>query len=196
MPFQQAFPDLPQARMLVKTQNRTFVQDPVQLRIWRQVDSIAARDDRIRVIDETLSYVELLNLKVASDCYLSLHRSEGWGFGMIEAMNLRVPVVCTGYSGNLEFCSEKTSWLVGYTEELLGEDDYIFVRKGQKWAEPDVRDAARHLRSVHADVAARERKVAAAFDNIRRNFSTEAIARRYAKRLEEILASLESARKR
>lgn len=194
--FQQAFPDEPQARLLVKTQNRTFVQDPVQLRIWRQVDAIAARDDRIRVIDETLSYDDLLKLKAASDCYLSLHRSEGWGFGMIEAMNLRVPVVCTGYSGNLEFCSEETSWLVDYTEELLGEGDYIFVRKGQKWAEPDVRDAARQLRSVYADTAIREQKIAAAYHSVRRNFSTAAIAGRYAARLDEILAGLKPENKR
>lgn len=189
--FQRAFPDVPEARLLVKTQNRGFVQDPAQLKIWRQVDAIAAQDDRILIIDETLSYKGLLNLKAACDCYLSLHRSEGWGFGMIEAMKLRIPVVCTGYSGNLEFCSEETSWLVGYTAQLLDGNDYIFVRKGQKWAEPDVQDAARKLRSVHDDVATRERKVAAAYRNVCQNFSTVAIARRYEKRLEEILASLE-----
>jgi glycosyltransferase involved in cell wall biosynthesis len=194
--FQQAFPGVPEVRLLVKTQNRNFVQDPFQLAIWRQVDAMAERDDRIRIIDETLSYEELLNLKAASDCLLSLHRSEGWGFGMIEAMNLRVPVVCTGYSGNLEFCSKDTSWLVGYTATLLDSSDYIFVRKGQKWAEPDVQDAARHLRSVYADVTVREQKVAAAYRNVRRNFSSAAIARRYAKRLKEILASLEPANSR
>jgi glycosyltransferase involved in cell wall biosynthesis len=188
--FQQAFPDVPEARLLLKTQNRNVVQDPVHHRNWQQVDAFASQDHRISIIDETLLYDDLLKLKAASDCYMSLHRSEGWGFGMIEAMNLRVPVVCTGYSGNLEFCSEETSWLVGYKEELLGEGDYIFVRKGQKWAEPDVENAARHLRSVYADVAARERKVAAAYNSIRRNFSTAAIAKRYGKRLQEILASL------
>jgi glycosyltransferase involved in cell wall biosynthesis len=189
--FQQAFPDMPEARLLLKTQNRSVVQDRVHYHTWQQVDAFASRDHRIQVIDDTLSYDDLMKLKAASDCYLSLHRSEGWGFGMIEAMNLRVPVVCTGYSGNLEFCSDETSWLVGYTEELLDEGDYIFVRKGQKWAEPDVRDAARHLRSVYADVAARERKVAAAYDNIRQNFSTAAIAKRYEKRLREIFATLD-----
>ena len=48
--------------------------------------------------DETLSYDRLLQLKHGCDCYVSLHRAEGWGFGMIEAMNLKVPVICTAYS--------------------------------------------------------------------------------------------------
>jgi len=186
--FRRAFEDVPNARLLVKTQNRDFVVDPVQHRMWAKIDAAIERDPRILLINETLSYDELVRLKAASDCYISLHRSEGWGFGMIEAMNLKVPVVCTGYSGNMDFCSEDTAWLVDYTEVTLDRDDYIFVRRGQKWADPDVDHAARQLRAVYDDPAARAAKVEAAFQNVQQNFSAKAIAKRYETRLREILA--------
>ena len=149
-----------------------------------------ARDPRVVLINETLNYDALLQLKAACDCYISLHRSEGWGFGMIEAMNLRVPVVCTGYSGNMDFCSDETAWLVDYEEVALERDDYIFVHRGQKWAEPDLSDAAANLRAVWSDPAARAAKVAAAHANVHKNFSAKAIAKRYEARLREILKDL------
>src|SRR5690606_17608964 len=110
--FRKAFPGDEPVRLIVKTQNRDNVFDPVQERIWNRVEAICARDPRIVVMNETLTYEALVKLKAGSDCYISLHRSEGWGFGMIEAMNLGVPVVCTAYSGNMDFCSDETAWLV------------------------------------------------------------------------------------
>ncbi len=185
--FTTAFAGVKDVRLVVKTQNRRKVTDPVQVAVWAEVDALIKDDARIVVLDETLSYDDLLKLKKGCDCYVSLHKSEGWGFGMIEAMNLGVPVICTAYSGNMDFCSEQTAFLVGYTETLLGPDDYIFVREGQKWAEPDIEDAARQMRSVHSDAALRHAKADAALRNVRANFSVEAIARRYETRLREIL---------
>jgi len=63
-----------------------------------------------------------------------------------------------------------------------------FVRRGQKWADPDVDHAARQLRAVYDDPAARAAKVEAAFQNVQQNFSAKAIAKRYETRLREILA--------
>ncbi|WP_371037318.1 glycosyltransferase family 4 protein [Rhodosalinus sp. FB01] len=188
--FRRAFPDDPDVRLIVKTQNRDFMAYfPNEARIWKRVDAILAEDPRILLMNETLPYDQLLELKAGSDAYVSLHRSEGWGFGMIEAMNLKVPVLCTGYSGNMEFCSEETAWLVDHEEVTLAPDDYIFVRPGQKWAEPDIADAAAKLRALRDDPAAREQKAEAAFRNVRETFSAEAVAQRYGARLREILGS-------
>lgn len=184
--FQKAFPDRDDVRLIVKTQNRNSVSDPAQVRLWRQVDAIMAQDRRIRLMNETLSYDDLLLLKKGADCYISLHKSEGWGFGMIEAMNLKVPVVVTGYSANMDFCTPETAWLVDYTITPLVPQDYIFVRKGQCWAEPDVDHAARQLRAVYDNPAERAARAEAAFRNVRDNFSSEAIARRFKARLDEI----------
>ena len=185
--FQQAFDGVPHARLIVKTQNRDNVLDPVQVQIWDRVDAIIAGDARIVVMNETLSYRDLLQLKAGSDCYISLHKSEGWGFGMIEAMNLGVPVVCTGYSGNMDFCSEDTVWLVDYDLHSLQQGEYIFVRDGSEWAEPRVDHAAAQLRACYDDPTARAAKADKARTFIRRDFSRDAIALRYGDRLRDIL---------
>ena len=109
---------------------------------------------------------------------------------MIEAMNLGVPVVATGYSGNMDFCSPDTVWLVDYKEVPLEPDDYIFVRAGQKWAEPDVDDAARQLFAVYSDVSARKTRADAAQAFVRAHFSKQAIAERYRHRLAKIMGTL------
>ena len=189
--FLKAFDAAQDVCLIVKTQNRDHIGDPAQQRIWQQVDSLLARDSRIHLLNETLSYNDLIRLKKGADAYISLHRSEGWGFGMIEAMNLGVPVICTGYSGNMEFCSDDTAWLVDYHLVELEPDDYIFVRQGQKWAEPDIADAARQMRAVREDPAERERRVQAARRHVRENFSARAIGARYEARLREILDGLQ-----
>ncbi len=185
--FQKAFEGVRNARLIVKTQNRDSVFDPVQMQLWDRVDTILSSDPRIMVMNETLSYRDLLRLKAGSDCYISLHKSEGWGFGMIEAMNLGVPVVCTAYSGNMDFCTPDTAWLVEYEENFLRPGEYIFVRKNAKWAEPSIDHAAQQLRAAYDDPAAREAKAAAAKALIHESFSAKAVAKRYGSRLREIL---------
>lgn len=185
--FGAAFPGVRDVRLVIKTQNRHKVSDPGQTAIWQEVDAIVARDSRIILIDETLQYDELLRLKKGSDTYLSLHRSEGWGFGMIEAMNLGVPVLATGYSGNMDFCAPDTCWLVDYSLTEVGPKEYIFVRPGQHWADPDIEDAARQMRALYGSPQERAARTARAAERVRREFSHDAIAARYAARLKQIL---------
>lgn len=87
-----------------------------------------------------------------SDCFVSLHRSEGFGLGMATAMAAGRPVIATGYSGNLEFMDEQSALLVPY--ELVpvgpGRDPYP---AGAVWAEPDLDVAALHLRALFDDPA-------------------------------------------
>ncbi|WP_375282310.1 hypothetical protein, partial [Pseudooctadecabacter sp.] len=96
----------------------------------------------------------------------------------------------TGYSGNMDFCSPDTCWLVDYDLVELGPHDYIFVREGQHWAEPDLKDTVRALREVFADPTERARRVAAAHDKINREFSTNPIAKRYGNRINEIQSKI------
>ncbi|UWR24423.1 glycosyltransferase [Sulfitobacter sp. S190] len=189
--FQKAFDGVAQARLVVKTQNRDNVFDPVQVQLWDRVEAIIANDPRIVVMNETLSYRNLLRLKAGSDCYISLHKSEGWGFGMIEAMALGVPVLATAYSGNMDFCTEDTTWLVDYEIVDLKQGDYIFVRPGAQWAEPSVAHAATQMRAAFDNPDLRKSKADAALSHIRKNFSREAIAQRYGDRLNEILKDVD-----
>lgn len=187
--FLRAFDGVAQARLIIKTQNRDAVFDPVQIALWKQVHALVQSDPRITLVNETMQYADLLQMKAGVDCYLSLHRSEGWGFGMIEAMNLGVPVVCTGYSGNMDFCTADTAWLVDYTMTGLAPGDYIFVRPGAVWADPDPAHAAAQIRAAYDNPAERHRRAAAAQAFVRANFSQAAIARRYGARLAQILAA-------
>ena len=84
------------------------------------------------------------------DCYVSLHRSEGLGLTMAEAMALGKPVIATGYSGNLQFMTEANSFLVPWTPTSIptGCEPYP---PGGTWAEPDLEAAARLMRTVLED---------------------------------------------
>lgn len=101
----------------------------------------------VLVIDRYFDTKEQAAMMAAADCYVSLHRSEGFGLTMAEAMALGKPVIATGYSGNLEFMDDSTAYLVRweYGEVPQGREPY---RAGARWAEPDVSDAARLIRFV------------------------------------------------
>lgn len=184
--FQMAFPSSRDVTLLIKTQNRFKVDDVYQQRLWAQISACCAQDFRIIMLNETLSYAELLNLKSLCDCYVSLHRSEGWGFGMLEAMQLGLPVIATRYSGNLEFCNTDTCYLVDYDLVEPRPEEYIFVERGSQWAEPRIESAIECMRSVVAD-RAKARAIGKSGQNFVENrFSVSAIANRYQNRLKEI----------
>ncbi|MDB3936091.1 glycosyltransferase [Granulosicoccus sp.] len=185
--FKQAFNNGESVTLVLKTQNRDYVADSQQLRIWRSIESLVSNDQRIKLVNETMQYTDVLKLKKGADCYVSLHRSEGWGFGMIEAMNLETPVICTAYSGNLDFCSAETCWLVDYKVTFLGDWDYIFVRPGQKWAEPSIEHAASCMYEMHTNPQLSRKKCENAAEFISENYSVDAIGSRYGDRIREIL---------
>jgi glycosyltransferase involved in cell wall biosynthesis len=145
-------------------------------------------DPRIVLVNETLSYAETLALKYGCDAYVSLHRSEGWGFGLIEAMAMGVAVVATAYSGNMEFCTPETAFLVDYKLTPVRAGDYAYGGEGQVWAEPLLPSAVAALRLVVSDVAERKRRGVAAAQHVRLNFGLDAVAKRYQARLDELLA--------
>lgn len=118
--------------------------------------AVAGRPD-IRIVDRYYSARERDALVQLCDCYVSLHRSEGLGLTMAEAMAVGKPVIATGYSGNLHFMTPDNSFLVDYVKVPVprGCDPYPTTAS---WAEPDLDDAARLMRQVYerpAEAAAR-----------------------------------------
>jgi glycosyltransferase involved in cell wall biosynthesis len=132
-----------------------------------------------------LPYADLLTLKASCDCYVSLHRSEGWGFGALEAMQLGLPVIATAFSGNLEFCTPETAYNVPYRPVYLKPNDYIFVQPGDFWAEPDEAAAAAMMQAVVDDPEAAKAKGAAGKAFVGEYFSQKAVGIRYQARLAE-----------
>jgi glycosyltransferase involved in cell wall biosynthesis/SAM-dependent methyltransferase len=133
----------------------------------------AAEHPDIHLIEETVA-AEAKNAMIAScDCYVSLHRSEGLGLTMAEAMYFGKPVIATGYSGNLDFMTADNSYLVEHAMSRIGADAGPYPEDAE-WAEPDLEDAAERMREVfeHRDEAAARGQRAAA--DIRRTHSREA----------------------
>lgn len=137
------------------------------------------------LIDETLTRQEIYQLEAACDCYVSLHRSEGFGLAVAECMYLGKPVISTNWSATAEFLDTKNGCPVNYKLRKL-ERNFGPYGKGQVWAEADVDHAARWMQQLAADPDLVKRLGAAAQATIENRFSPAAIGMRYRRRLENI----------
>jgi len=110
-------------------------------------------DGRIGFALQTMSYREVLSFYASADAHVSLHRAEGLGLGMLESMRLGIPVIATGWSGNMAYMDHCCACLVRYRlaqvqgnhpfyrQEMLGAD--------ARWAEPVLEDAVAWMRHLH-----------------------------------------------
>lgn len=151
--FKQAFPERHDVALVLKLSCSPAARDLFADRLEALAEAIAD-DDRIIVIDRVLAYRDVLSLYASSDVLVSLHRSEGLGLALMEAMSLGRPVIATAWSGNMDFCTDENSCLVGYdlipvvsqhpsyAAELIGE---------VSWANPRVDEAAEQMRRLADD---------------------------------------------
>jgi glycosyltransferase involved in cell wall biosynthesis len=105
----------------------------------------AAGEEGVIVLDEVLSRAHSLGFIQMCDCFVSLHRAEGFGLCLAEAMLMGKPVIATNYSGNLAFMHRGNSLLVDYRLTEIVEDNPIY-KKGNHWAEPSIAHAAKLMR--------------------------------------------------
>jgi glycosyltransferase involved in cell wall biosynthesis len=180
--FRAAFPDDdPDVALVVKSMN----VDRDGERMGRLREAIEA-DRRIKFIDRSMSRDEVFGLESVVDCYVSLHRSEGFGLGLAESMFLGKPVIGTAYSGNLEFMTERNSLLVDYRLVPVGPGEYPFP-EGQVWAEPDQRQAAAFMRRLAGDPTLGRRIGAQARSDLLHGFSPQVAGAEIARRISAIL---------
>lgn len=169
--FQSAFPTDERVQLVMKSINAEF--DPANAALLR---SHAATDPRIVLLESYMSPEEKNALVGACDAYVSLHRSEGFGLTIAEAMALGKPVLATGWSGNMDFMTAFNSFPVEY-ELVRIERDAGPYRAGQRWAAPNEEHAAHLMRRIVGDEAARTRAAARGRADMRTRFSRNTVAR-------------------
>lgn len=128
--------------------------------------AIGGRPD-VLVIDHHLDCAEQRGLFARSDVYLSLHRGEGLGLTIAEAMAAGAPVVCTDYAGPLSFVTADTVFLVPYELVDIPASTPVYAGCGQ-WAEPDIDAAADYLRRIADDPAVGEQQATRAVAHLAR----------------------------
>jgi glycosyltransferase involved in cell wall biosynthesis len=146
--------------------------DKLGSREW--LTALAANDPRIRLIDQTLTRAQLAQLVRECHVFISLHRSEGFGFGPAEALAEGRAVISTDYSGTTDFITPETGYPVDYKMVKLKEGEYPNW-EGQEWAEPSIEHAAQHLRNIRSNLGAASAKAMRGRKLLQDKFSPEAV---------------------
>ncbi len=170
--FKMAFPSGGGPRLVVKSINGDrHVEQADSIR-----DALAGRSD-IEYRDGYLPAGDQKAFINACDAYVSLHRSEGFGLTMAEAMALGKPVVATAYSGNLDFMNDNNSFLVPFEYAEIGPGSEPYPADAV-WAEPDIDAAARAMRRVFEDRDEAQRRAHRAVRDIE-SFHSPAVRARF-----------------
>lgn len=154
--FRMAFGRSPDARLILKLGGR-----PEELRTLEASLGDLTDCSNVEIVRGYLTDTALAALYRDADVFLSLHRAEGYGLPMNEAMAHGLPVVATGWSGNLDFMDASDSCLVPY--RLIPVNDASAIYTGSTWAEPDIEAAAQALRRLATEPEFYTRLAAAAY---------------------------------
>ncbi len=155
--FSKAFRNEPNVRLVFKTMAARHSPDKVdQIRRLAQDEGIL---DRLISIDNYVPQKDLYGLTAACDAYISLHRGEGFGLGIAEAMSLGKPVIVTDYSSTKEFCNADNACLIPYQMVKPREDqiDCAPFKFVSEWPEPNINAAAEALIRLRNDLNFRHR---------------------------------------
>jgi len=141
--FQLAFGQSNRAELVMKV-----IRPEMYPAGWQELQDAAKENGNIQLINTFMSQEELDELYISSDIYLSLHRSEGYGLTIQEAMHFGLHSIATGWSGNLDFMSGPRCHLVDYTLIPVVDPQSIYPYPDCRWAEPDIQQAADMLRQI------------------------------------------------
>ena len=175
-----AFSENDGAVLVLKTINGDKRLSELEKIRWRA----RSRKD-IVIIDQYLDVQESASLMSLCDCYVSLHRSEGLGLTMAEAMLLGKPVIATAYSGNMDFMTDDTALLVPWQYTDVGDDAESYPAKA-RWAEPDISVASSMMRKLFQDREFGKALGDRAKRDLQSRFSPQVTGERMKNRLENI----------
>ena len=185
--YRDAFHENDGAQLVVKS-----VNGERNLRALEQLRWMARDRDDITVIDGYLDRGVVAGLMADADCYVSLHRSEGLGLTMSESMALGVPVIATGYSGNVDFMNDQISVLVPWSYRKVGNGAEPYDANSL-WAEPNLVAAGEAMRRVFENPEEGKRIGAAARAYLETNYATRNCGQRMLERLQTINEEMKNA---
>lgn len=148
-------------------------------------DKLSDISNNVTIIEKSMSDNEIKNLLRNSDCFISLHRSEGFGRGMAEAMYLGKPVIATSFSGNMDFMNHETSLEVGYELTAVNNGEYPHA-KNQTWANADTDQATNYMMTLVDNPGTGLSIGAKAGLHIHSKFGYQASGQKYLNRLNKI----------
>lgn len=172
-----------EAALLVKTLKNTDLSQSVLEELRDEISGCG----NVFLLDRVMSRDEITSLMDACDCFVSLHRSEGFGLGPAEAMSLGKPAIITNWSGNTDYMTADNCVAIDYQLVKL-ERDYGPYKAGQQWAEPDLEQAARWMKRLAAEPELAKQIGSRGQQTIKAEFSPEAVGRIIQARLHEIRA--------
>tara|TARA_Y100001978_G_C23547759_1_gene362944 strand:- start:71 stop:814 length:744 start_codon:yes stop_codon:yes gene_type:complete len=184
--FHMAFPPYPgnivnnNVRLIFKTYPKKEMSWE-----WQFLREMSRFDPRVEIVEKNMSRIELLNFYGCCDIFLSLHKAEGYGRCLAEALQLGLDLIATDWSGNTDFCHGSLYYPVPYKLKPLKPFEYPHWQ-GQFWAEPDITSSAKILKKVV------KKRVSEGLPNVEISkkyqiyFSAVKCGNRYKKRLKDL----------
>lgn len=175
--FREAFGAEDNVFLVVK-----FHSIAVEPAVTRQLTQALRGADNVLLVSDQLSDTEMGFLRAACDCFVSAHRSEGFGLNIAEFMALGKPVIATAYSGNTDFFDAEVGYPIAYRlAEVTAQAGPYFPYS--IWAEPDHDDLVAQFRAVYRDQAAAWARGARAAQRIRDQLSAAQVGQEIRKRV-------------
>lgn len=144
-------------RMIIKTHSGASSPEAV-----RTIARLAETRPDISVVDRAMPHADVMQLIGSAHVLLSPHRAEGYGLPLAEALLLGVPVLATGWSGNVDFMADAPELLIRHAMVPVADPHGVYRMKSAEWADPSVEDAVAKLHALRASAELRQRAVAKA----------------------------------
>lgn len=167
--FVEAYGNRDDVLLLVKVSNLEYDSS-----LKEKLQNIKQNHSNVKIIEGYVEDELIQALYEEADVYVSLHRAEGFGLTISDAMSRGIPVITTGYSGNMEFCDIGDTRLVSYRLRSVGHERLRY-QKNDIWAEPCMDDAVSAFREVFSDYSSWLIKASKARKRIIETFSAENI---------------------
>jgi ADP-heptose:LPS heptosyltransferase/glycosyltransferase involved in cell wall biosynthesis len=181
--YMRAFPTASDTVLTIKT-------NPGAANVARQAVEKARlqtrSEARVDIRCEAWNEAQIEALYARGDCYVSLHRGEGWGYPLFEAASRGTPVIATNYSGPLEYLNPQEHHLVEYELSPVHQP-YLYYHPRMRWAEPNLTQAAELMRWVYDNRESAKEQAVKASERIQQAYSLDAVGAMARERLLKLL---------